>query len=319
LSSNRLTELPTEIANLMQLRTLCLSFNRLTELPTEIGNLTQLQALYLDNNKLTELPTEICNLTQLQALYLNDNQLTELPTEICNLTQLQELYLNDNKLMTIPVGIIYLPNLSLVTYRNNEITNLHPAITRWLNRSKTAQNVYSNNQSVHDHNIESTTNASIIKFISGYKVNNTDVFDLIDGFSIDYKTQSLLKYYCNSDYIHSNLKLTFGEVALPVLDYINGHHNKQDLLRILQDEIIASEGKCFQGRLSRLLNVLNGYHPDIHINISDNEQIGNIVIMLKQKYTDLDELISFFVTEMNERNYEQNMVDEWITYIKENH
>jgi hypothetical protein len=108
-------------------------------------------------------------------------------------------------------------------------------------------------------------------------------------------------------------------VALPVLDYINDHPNRQDLLRILQDEIVASEGKCLQGRLSRLINVLNGYHPDVRINISDNEQIGNIVIMLKRKYHELNELISFFVMEMNERNYEQNVVDEWVTHIKENH
>jgi hypothetical protein len=217
------------------------------------------------------------------------------------------------------MSIIYLPNLSHCTYGNNEITNLHPAITRWLNRSKTAQNVYNNNQSVHDHNIEASTNASIIKFVSAHKVNNTDVFDLVDGFSIGAKTKTLLKSYCKNNYIHSNLKLTFGEVALPVLDYINSHHNKQDLLRILHDEIIASENKCFQGRLSRLINVLNGYHPDVHINISDNEQIGNIVIMLKRKYADLNELISFFVTEMNERNYEQGVVDEWVVHIKENY
>jgi hypothetical protein len=227
--------------------------------------------------------------------------------------------LNKNKLTNIPIGIIYLPNLSWVSYRDNEITNLHPAITRWLNRSKTTQNVYSNSQSVHDHNIEASTNESIIKFISGHKVNNTDVFDLIDKLSIDVKTKNLLKTYCNSNYIHSNLKLTFSEVALPVLDYINSHHNRQDLLRILNDEIIASENKCFQGRLSRLINVINGYHPDVHINISDNEQIGNIIIMLKQKYADLNELISFFVTEMNERNYEKDVVDEWVTYIKENY
>jgi hypothetical protein len=41
--------------------------------------------------------------------------------------------------------------------------------------------------------------------------------------------------------------------------------------------------------------------------------------MLKQKYADLNELISFFVTEMNERNYEKDVIDEWVVYIKENH
>jgi hypothetical protein len=235
------------------------------------------------------------------------------------MTQLRTLYLNHNKLTELPIGIIYLPYLTCFTYYNNEITNSHPAITRWLNRSKTTQNIYSNSQSVHDHNIESSTNASIIKFISGYKVSNTDVFGLIDKLSINSKTKNLLKSYCNSDYIHSNLKLKFSEVALPVLDYINRHDSKQDLLRILQDEMIASEHKCFQGRLSRLINVINGYCSDVNINISHNEQIGNIVIMLKSRCKDLDELTSLFTKEMHEREYETDVIDEWIMHIKENY
>jgi hypothetical protein len=142
---------------------------------------------------------------------------------------------------------------------------------------------------------------------------------LIDSFAINAKTKILLKSYCDSDYVHSSLKLKFGEVALPVLDYINKHHDKSDLLRILDEEIIASEGKCFQGRLSRLINVINGYCLDVNINISPNEQIGNIIILLKSKCKDLDELTSLFTKEMCEREYETDVIDEWVVHIKENY
>jgi hypothetical protein len=142
---------------------------------------------------------------------------------------------------------------------------------------------------------------------------------LIDNLNIDIKIKNLLKSYCNNDYVHSNIKLKFSEVALPVLDYINSHPNKQDLLQILHDEITASEHKCFQGRLSRLINVINGYHPSVHINISPNEQIGNIIIMLKTKCKDLDEMVNLFTKAMNERDYEQCVTLEWITYIKDNY
>jgi hypothetical protein len=108
-------------------------------------------------------------------------------------------------------------------------------------------------------------------------------------------------------------------VALPVLDYIDNHQNKPDLLMILQDEMMASEGKCFQGRLARLINVINGYHPSVHINISTNEQIGNIIIMLRNKCRDLDELVREFVKEMHERKYEKDVVDEWVAYIKQDY
>jgi hypothetical protein len=129
--------------------------------------------------------------------------------------------------------------------------------------------------------------------------------------------------YCSDDCIHSKLKLTFKEVALHVLNYINRHKDKQQLEIILEEEISSCSGKCFQGRLSRLINVLNGYCSDVNINISDNEQIGNIIIMLKSKYkqtpVNVDELIDMFVKEMNEREYNKDIIDEWIIHIRENY
>jgi hypothetical protein len=41
--------------------------------------------------------------------------------------------------------------------------------------------------------------------------------------------------------------------------------------------------KCFTGRMSRLINCLNGFDNHIIINISDTEQIGNIIILIKNK------------------------------------
>ena len=65
--------------------------------------------------------------------------------------------------------------------------------------------------------------------------------------------------------------------------------------------------------------MINEYHPDVCVNISDNEQIGNIVIMLKKKYSDLDQLVNFFIKEMRERNYKPDIIDEWAIHIKENY
>ena len=48
--------------------------------------------------------------------------------------------------------------------------------------------------------------------------------------------------------------------------------------------------KCYTGRLTRLVNVLNGYYEDIKIHISDSEQISNIIISIKNKLTDEEEI-----------------------------
>ena len=51
-------------------------------------------------------------------------------------------------------------------------------------------------------------------------------------------------------------------------------------------EITEANCKCFTGRISRLINVLNGYDEHIEIHIANNEQISNIVIVIRNKLGD---------------------------------
>jgi len=105
LSSNRLTEIPKEIAKLTNLTHLDLSSSQLKEIPKEIAKLTNLTSLDLSYNKLTEIPKEIAKLTNLTSLDLNSNQLTKIPKEIAKLTNLTDLDLRNNKLKEIPKEI----------------------------------------------------------------------------------------------------------------------------------------------------------------------------------------------------------------------
>ena len=41
--------------------------------------------------------------------------------------------------------------------------------------------------------------------------------------------------------------------------------------------------KCFTGRMSRLINCLNGFDDLVEIKISDKEQIGNIIVTIRNK------------------------------------
>jgi Leucine-rich repeat (LRR) protein len=127
LSDRGLTEVPPEIGQLTNLKTLDLSGNQLTAPPPEIGQLINLQTLNLSGNQLTALPPEIGQLTYLQWLYLYDNRLTVLPPEIGQLTDLQRLGLSGNQLTALPpeIGQLDLEWLSL--YRN-QLTALPPEI-----------------------------------------------------------------------------------------------------------------------------------------------------------------------------------------------
>jgi len=319
LNDNQLTEIPKEIGNLQQLRVLNLSCNELIHIPKEIENLQQLQTLDLSSNQLTEIPKEIGNLQKLRSLYLNNNRLAEIPKEISNLQQLQRFNLSNNQLTNIPIWIMYLPRLCTLYINGNPVENLHPAIRRFLNNNKTNQNIYSDSQSVHNHNIEFTTNKSVIDFISSYKCKETDIDKLINELNIPVDSKKVLLDYCKNEFIHSKLQLNYKEILLPVLDFIKNNVHKEELLNILCQEIQDSQGKCFQGRISRTINILNGYHEAININISDNEQIGNLIINLQKKYSDQSELEEIFIKEMQERNYTNEIIKEWINYIQENY
>ncbi|MGF1601689.1 MAG: leucine-rich repeat domain-containing protein [Thermosynechococcaceae cyanobacterium] len=60
-----LTQVPSGIGQLTNLRSLSLTCNQLSGLPAEIGQLNNLQVLDLDNNQLCSLPLEISQLSNL--------------------------------------------------------------------------------------------------------------------------------------------------------------------------------------------------------------------------------------------------------------
>ena len=53
----------------------------------------------------------------------------------------------------------------------------------------------------------------------------------------------------------------------------NAHSD--EIFDVMNIEMNDSLCKCFTGRISRLVNCLNGFDDNIKINISDNEQTYN--------------------------------------------
>ena len=98
MGNNQLVGLPTSIHRLTKLEFLYLSENKLTELPAEIGDLRELRTLIVTYNQLVGLPTSVQRLTKLEELYLYGNKLTELPAEIGDLRELRFLGVIHNPL-----------------------------------------------------------------------------------------------------------------------------------------------------------------------------------------------------------------------------
>ena len=67
--------------------------------------------------------------------------------------------------------------------------------------------------------------------------------------------------------------------------------------------------------MTRLLNVLNGFYDDINIQIGSNEQITNVILMLKEKYEGI-ELRDKVRSELEERGYDKDVIEEWVSFIE---
>ena len=108
-----------------------------------------------------------------------------------------------------------------------------------------------------------------------------------------------------------------------VWNKIEKNDNKNEILNILNNEMKESLCKCFTGRLSRLINCLNGFDEDVEIKINDNEQIGNIILLIKEELLSKSETNEIDVNkwreltrkELEEREYDSDVINKWLEYI----
>jgi hypothetical protein len=143
---------------------------------------------------------------------------------------------------------------------------------------------------------------------------------IINNTFINNDAKTILFEYINCQDIHSTLNVTFSELLINILSFIDQHEAKQEIYKVLEQEMNDTICKCFTGRMSRLINCLNGFDDHIVINISDTEQIGNIIILIKDKL--LVENIytvqlhkDIVMKELYDRGYDKDTIDEWIEYI----
>ena len=322
LSNNQLTQLPRWIGNLTKLTYLNLSNNQLTQLPSDIGNLTQLNCLILRGNQLTILPIEMCNLTQITRLYLQNNRLTQLPTGIGNLTQLIELYLTSNQLTQLPTEIGNLRHLICLDLYDNPIENtLNPIIQRLLQRIQNKTNkktIYSDTQNVHSSSIQQSIKMGIHALMNYYNPDHELAY--LDWIELDKKTKEIITEYMDCKDVHTMLDITFKELFIAIVIEMESLSNdlQKEIKQRLNEEMQESECKCFTGRISRLVNCLSGYSDKVKIQISESEEIGNIisVIMEKRGIKNTKTLKEEVSVALKERGYIETKINEWVEYIE---
>jgi hypothetical protein len=150
------------------------------------------------------------------------------------------------------------------------------------------------------------------------KNDNLENF-ILENALLSNKTKSLLFENISNEDLFNNV--TFKDLLLVVLTIIETKGNKKDIYEILNEEMNDAECKCLTGRISRLINVLNGQDERITINISDKEQIGNIIVLIKNtldtanKYT-VEKHKELATKELQERGFLKEVIDEYVNYIE---
>jgi len=326
-SYNQLRSLPQEICQLTNLTQLCCGSNQLTCLPPEIGQLTNLEHLTCSFNQLTSLPPEIGQLTNLTEFFCDYNQLTSLSPEIGQLTNLIYLDCNNNQLTSLPPEISQLVNLISFDYSNNPIEYIPPNLRRHLNRRlRNHQNLYNDRQSVHNSSIQESFRKSLNNLLRDNLVIDDSSFERLlneitqDSVLTKKAKEQLIEYSENKD-IHMELQVNFQEVLYYVWNRICNSKDGDQIKTILSQEMDDADCKCFTGRITRLVNTLNGFYHDIQIQINCTEQIGNIMEIIRNKLKNENQYtIEKFKNELEkalkERNYEEKVINEWLEYIE---
>ena len=316
-SYNQLTSLPSTLPESLQ--TLDCSNNNLTSLPSSLPE--SLIGLYCSDNDITSLPSSLP--ASLQTLYCSYNKLTELPSKLPE--SLQELECSGNKLTSLPINLHELRNLTYCIYNNNEIEYIPPQTTRFLNRLKntgmTQPKLYNDRQNVHDHQIQESIRNSIycvIKEKPSITIEEMNE-EIVSNEVLTEVTKRLLLEYCGDDSIHGVMGITFKELLLAVWSIIRENKEGNEIIGIMNTEMADADCKCFTGKMSRLINCLNGYDDRVVITMAENDQIGNIIIIEKEKMGeeyDVEKHKDNVRLAMEERGYKKETIEEWIGYIE---
>ena len=126
-TKGRLKFFPPELGCLSQLWGLYAMYNQLTSLPSEMAQLINLKSLDLSNNEISSL-SQIWFSKKMKTLNLGYNRISIIPSGIGLLTQLVDLNLTQNQISALPIEIFDLTNLTMLGLANNKLEELYPEI-----------------------------------------------------------------------------------------------------------------------------------------------------------------------------------------------
>lgn len=300
------------------IRYLNLSHNLINKIENLSNNITHLHLNYNFINKIENLTHNIThlNLAHNRILQIEFNTL---PPKLISLD------VSHNFIKELPIFLLELKHLQKFKYNNNPIIKISLPVQRWLNTINKLENnkIYMDKENVHNHNIQQSFRKSVENILN----NNYPLLELNEiknqineNNILTPKAKYLINEYCNDTTQHGIYLITFGDLLRYVWARIINSEHKDNILEILNDEMINSKNSCFMGRIVRLINTLVGFYDDIEIQISDSEQIANIILSIKNNLNNnninnISQIKNSIREELLQRHYSEDTINEWLEYI----
>ena len=177
--------------------------------------------------------------------------------------------------------------------------------------------VYNNKQNIHNHHIQNSFRNSLNNIFKDKQLLDLAIIkqQILKNSILTEQTKREILNYCDDNATHFSYLITYSDLLIYVWSRIIASANADEILAVLNQEISDGLCMCFTGRLTRLLNTLVGFYSDIELQISDSEQITNIIMGLKNKFSSGEELRNAVRKELYERQYSESIINEWLNYI----
>ena len=243
--------------------------------------------------------------------------------------EIADIYLLNNKIERGDEMLAIIRGLQNQRHGQREMPDIEEVGYIYLGRTGPSQNtIYADTQNVHNTKINSSVIDACIYLISVESCPPFDVEivknDLCSICTCDQRAMTSIDTVLERIQIDTSLfrsgdnSFTLHNLFSALWSFIEKHTHKNEIKKILVQEIIAMSKYCSTGHLSRFINVIQGFHdiPDLKIKISNEDQVNaviinflNITILQEESDEISDSMISknkqpfldFVKTKMNEK------------------
>ena len=259
------------LANCPLLQYLDCSNNSIAVLPN-FNSCPSLRTLYCSHNYLVSVEF-LTGLLNLDKFACQQNCLITLKgIESCR--RLSYLNCSFNRITTLE-HIIRLRTLLNLDYSDNPLGRISPQVEHFIfmvqERVSGRAIIYNNNENVSDSAVKESAFVSIQNLMR----DPAPTFTLSDlkGSGLSQGAIGWLTMICNDIFRSTEYLITYQQLFSYVWQRIQSSEHRAELIKVLEQQIIESGGRCLIGRMTRLLSVLVGFYDDIHIAISTSAQI----------------------------------------------